>query len=610
MTWLPDFSARSSPLELPCYHFLLSVAFGNCTSNCAPSIMRRDESDNRDDSSLSAEDDKISSSEDKTASSTSLIDGNNKADGDADTKLLAKKETRDVLRLRILVLLALLLATLAVSLTVYFITKRAQEEEFNSGFQGNAQKLMDSFNQIVELKIGAITSLAISFTSYARSQNATWPFVTMNDFQQRAASARALSDCLFLELLPLITDETRADWEEYALIEKGWLDEGRDYQEKLDIGISRRQLVGNGSYTGNNVLDFVAGKHNGTSNIANQIFLFDADFVPVVDPGPGPYFPIWESSPILTEPRDLVNYNLLYYPDYAPYINHTYYTEQISIGGIDTAPRGGVTHPLLTTSFFAFITSFTAGELVDYLGDPMSSVYIPVFDSFDDQKKLVGVIVAVINWATYFQDILPPNTKTMTVVLENTCQGPFTYQVQGEQVEYMGQGDLHDPKFSDYVLSTSLNDTVHLKSSAGLAYKLNVDQCVYNLLVYPSSDMYTYYNTNMPLLITFAVVIIFVFTAIMFLVYDRLVERRQQIVLKTAVKSSQIVSSLFPQQIRDRLFAEEYQDGPVHGTKTKLKSFLSGNVDQAETEGGSGYHTKPIADLCKFELALILLALS
>lgn len=504
-------------------------------------------------------------------------------------------------RLRVLVFLVLLLAALVVSLVVYFITDKAQDSEMEAGFQGSALKVLDSFQEIVEQKVGAVASLAVTFTAFARSHNNTWPFVTMNDFQQQAASARGLSNSLFLELLPIVTDKNRLAWEKYALEHKGWLDEGRAYQADLGIGIKRRDLSGD-SLTGDNVLKFVEGANEGSSVIADQIFSLDETWAAVPDSGPGPYFPIWQSSPILTSPRDLVNYNLVTYGGYGPYIELAAAIGEIAIGGIDTADRGGVTHTDLTTSFFAFIKSFSAGKLVEYEGDPMSSVYLPVFDTFGDDKQVVAVLVAIINWATYFENILPPNSQPVTVVLQNSCDGAFTYQVNGDSVEYVGQGDRHDPAFSSYVESVNLTGAVQIKTDFGLGYKLNQDRCSYNIQVYPTQELYYYYQTNLPLVITVSVIIIFLFTAVMFLVYDRLVERRQRIVLNTAVKSSQIVSSLFPQQIRDRLFADAYQSGPVHGTKTKLKSFLSGNVDEENIEAGLGigYKTKPIADLCTF----------
>jgi hypothetical protein len=58
-----------------------------------------------------------------------------------------------------------------------------------------------------------------------------------------------------------------------------------------------------------------------------------------------------------------------------------------------------------------------------------------------------------------------------------------------------------------------------------------------------------------------------VFTSLVFLLYDRLVERRQK-VMSTAVQSSAIVSSLFPSQVRDRLFPI---DGEGHEVSTDIK---------------------------------------
>jgi hypothetical protein len=101
----------------------------------------------------------------------------------------------------------------------------------------------------------------------------------------------------------------------------------------------------------------------------------------------------------------------------------------------------------LTTSFLAYILSFAAKKSVHYNGDPMSSVYFPVFDSFDDDSEPVAVIVAVLNWATYFKNTLPPNSDGVVVVLENDCDGPFTYFITHAEVEYLGKGDLHNEKY-------------------------------------------------------------------------------------------------------------------------------------------------------------------
>lgn len=89
---------------------------------------------------------------------------------------------------------------------------------------------------------------------------------------------------------------------------------------------------------------------------------------------------------------------------------------------------------------------------------------------------------------------------------------------------------------------------------------------------------------------------VFVFTIIMFLVYNRLVEKRQHIILNKAAQSTAIVSSLFPKQVRDRLFKEE-TDIPSKSASHRLKTFLSGDVNPGSMPNNSLLAGSQIADL-------------
>lgn len=117
---------------------------------------------------------------------------------------------------------------------------------------------------------------------------------------------------------------------------------------------------------------------------------------------------------------------------------------------------------------------------------------------------------------------------------------------------------------------------------------MDQEGCQYKIHVYPSEKFYKDYRTETPLVITFAIVAVFLFTTFMFLVYDRLVERRQKLVLQKATQSTAIVTSLFPKQVRDRLLEG---DGVGMANKTRLKGFLNG-------DDGEHHNTEsPIADL-------------
>lgn len=150
--------------------------------------------------------------------------------------------------------------------------------------------------------------------------------------------------------------------------------------------------------------------------------------------------------------------------------------------------------------------------------------------------------------------------------------------------------------------SFSLAGQNKIKDKSRLGYTLDGGMCFYHLKVYPSRHMYNYYKTARPLHITIAIASVLLFTIVMFCVYDVLVEKRQRLVMTTALRSSRIVSSAFPiKQIRERLYSEAERAGSlsVHSTtKDRLMSFLSGIENSEESEGADvSQENKPIASL-------------
>jgi hypothetical protein len=72
--------------------------------------------------------------------------------------------------------------------------------------------------------------------------------------------------------------------------------------------------------------------------------------------------------------------------------------------------------------------------------------------------------------------------------------------------------------------------------------------------MYPSQEFQDQYVTNKAAIYTAAVVLIFVCTSGLFLLYDYLVENRQQKTARLARQTSNIVDSMFPAAFRDRLY--------------------------------------------------------
>ena len=67
------------------------------------------------------------------------------------------------------------------------------------------------------------------------------------------------------------------------------------------------------------------------------------------------------------------------------------------------------------------------------------------------------------------------------------------------------------------------------------------------------------HKTSKPIIMAIVTAAVFVFTSLVFICYDLMVARRQKIVMNRALESGAIVSSLFPQEVCDKLYEENKQ---------------------------------------------------
>jgi Adenylate and Guanylate cyclase catalytic domain len=325
----------------------------------------------------------------------------------------------------------------------------------------------------------------------------------------------------------------------------------------------------------------------------DPVHYFDKDGQPMTDIGPGPYLVRWETSPVLQTSR--VNANIFQELEAGEIAQKAINRQAAMLSEFVVAPPGppSSTNPL--TAFIAAIRSMREGKQVKYLGDPLAYMIIPVYDTFDQEtRKIVAVVKAALQWKLYFANILPSNVNGITVVLHNACSGSFTYEIQDNQTFGVGYGDLHDRQFDRLERSASVDLNVVEDGTDSIIW--DQSDCPYSLSIYPSQKYYQDFVTSDPINVTFAVGMVFFYTIILFLFYDRLVESRQRLILAKATKSTAIVSSLFPKNVRDRLL--QVDDKPSKGggmfamaPNQRLKTFL-GN------DGGEGDdNAAPIADL-------------
>ncbi|CAB9526582.1 Guanylate cyclase (Partial), partial [Seminavis robusta] len=262
----------------------------------------------------------------------------------------------------------------------------------------------------------------------------------------------------------------------------------------------------------------------------------------VYDEGPGPYMPTYLSSPIFYKGHE-TNENIL--QSYGPTGSYkAFSTESVVTSQFLNAPAGNKSSVDPKTALYARLLSANKQAVVAYEGDPFSQVFIPVFDSLEHNKTTVGVLVAWVHWMSFWSNLLPSSLQSIIVVMSDSCQNEYTYAITGTEVSPLGEGDLHDPRFDDMKRFASFEaiDSIQDGTKDGLPF--NKDECSISIEVYPSHEFYDTYNTSAPVLFTCSILGIFLFTAIMFVLYDRLVERRQEIVMRKATQTDKIVASL------------------------------------------------------------------
>jgi hypothetical protein len=250
--------------------------------------------------------------------------------------------------------------------------------------------------------------------------------------------------------------------------------------------------------------------------------------------------------------------------------------------------------------------------------EPNSEFYYPIFDTVGGglnengtDRRVVGLLWLGFFWRDMLTDLLPQDSVGIDVVVSNPCSASFTYRLDGQRPTFMGSGDLHEAQFDRYGTNSTLIGLRQFSFSKSSYTGVPVDEefCPVLITVYPSSATLSAYTTTNRIVFTVCSVLIFAFTSIVFILYDKSVERRQNKVMKTAVRAETIVQSLFPAVVRDRIYpttdvkSSGNSKAPksefnVANSKARIQSFLGGDGDNDDMiEGGDMTASPPVADL-------------
>mmetsp|Transcript_41571 Transcript_41571/g.126014 ORF Transcript_41571/g.126014 Transcript_41571/m.126014 type:complete len:1447 (-) Transcript_41571:64-4404(-) len=558
-----------------------------------------------------------------------------------------------VRRLKALVVIFLIAAAVVVTALIYTSTKNAEHDDFRVQYAHVATRVKDSFKHIMQMRVWTAYTLSAVYTGHSRSgisfgqssheMLAPWPNFTLLNFAEQTLGTVVLARAVDVTFNPLVSAEDRPGWEAYASevarkIHASHGDTGRGTNVNRASPMNMVAAPTGGrvptqlptstpmaqGFRDANKGETAAEQAGHTANIFEGGRARNLRGVPVSetedeteasqadmdtshddadsgnnntywnDHGPdnplhtsiykingtkhideddlhGPFAPVWQISPAIGN-EDSIMFNLRSEPTHRQAIDHMLQHRM----------------PTLTEVFSKGTVDYHVGDHI--YDSPSSALYYPVFDQFNGPMEIVGMIGVSFSWINNFSDVLPVNIKGITCVLETNTGQQSTFRIDGKKAVFIGDGDLHDRQFDQYVwvyendihnlgdhehrrltvnnnrrMEQDVHDgeysQIESQTSDEHAHKSAVDDLVrYTVRIYPSSDFVASYQSNQPLIYAVSVALIFFVTVSTFILYDCLVERRQMKIMQTVVQSTKLVNSLFPAVVRDRLFRSQHEE--------------------------------------------------
>eukprot|EP00934_Nitzschia_sp_Nitz4_P002708 Nitzschia sp. Nitz4//scaffold42_size132992//119267//129070//NITZ4_003422-RA/size132992-processed-gene-0.49-mRNA-1//-1//CDS//3329551787//2698//frame0 len=474
---------------------------------------------------------------------------------------------------RIIMLIVLVTLATTLSIVVYHSSNKSEQNAFEYGFEVVADKLTKEFEGGAIRRLSAVESFATQISSYAQATNASWPNVALPDFERQGHYINDLADMLALVLIPIVTKENRESYEQFAVENQGWIQEGLELQGIPEEDWDHESMA---------IVESVLG-HSPNMTIPEKIFALNGTEA-VEETGDGPFAPFWQLCPAVPS-VNIVNYNT--------------FTHGTRKTPVRTAIDHGKTMIAESWDYSEYENSATVGRramlnlwihhsghnVSTYVNGPVTDLYIPIYDTYDENATLVALLSSNIYWQVYFEDVLSDNDKGICVILENTCGQAYSFHIHGSHARYMGQGDLHETKYSHMGVETEFGSFSSYEYSEDILDDIPDGQCLYRISVYPSDEFAGQFLTSAPRRFALILACTFALTCLVFLLYDKFVEVRQRAVMKSAIMSGTVVNSLFPEEVRNRLYNKQDSSGGGGTDSNKVRAavgFLNpGNNNQA-----------------------------
>ena len=521
-------------------------------SSQRPSIASTSHSpDNRDDDGDSLLDAELAEGISGTTPVEERATDHNK-DAPSDGWGVAANQTRAIGALRAVFLLAVLGSGCAVTISIYILTCKVVQTNNNPTTVARVVQTIVS-----ERLVSVLSSLELLATDIAlqvehdvdsnNTSSPSWPFVTIHDFERRASRVSDAHQLSSLWLVPRVNNESRMEWCHFAVTSReNWLQESWDdiLSPNINTTVSKHNRQLEQKDTPHNLCTLGVGQQaNATSET-------------------GVLLPLWQTSPPLsnTSLYDVDVRSLL------PLTMSSALWNGLPVLGESVIPsqdKDSTMHDIL------------AREGDGRATEPVLIVAVPIQDH--NSTMTPATLVAIVRWSALLEDaVLEEGGAICTVSQLDTC---FQFQSGTGAVTYLGTEVCSVSSPSQMSERIDVNaSTQALWSKRPNALQLATSGLSYEFRVIPTR---TAYMSFVPLVSAVILVLFLVAVTLLFLAYDCLVQHRQKKVAMEAIRSSQIVKSLFPAGVRDRLFQQATQSTSSAADNTQNDFEYDGDTSES-----------------------------
>ena len=348
------------------------------------------------------------------------------------------------------------------------------------------------------------------------SDKPNWPFVYVDEFDWRCEASLSASLADSIAVLPIVEEPNREIWEEFLRSRYSIPKSADHIIQDIEYRQSKRQIE-------DGIYDFTReGAIN--ANTRNM------------------YFPIAQISPSILDPTE----------DLIGTLFNELSSSQRSRGLNESLFRGGAV-------FSPFLFKDSGGWDYVNLTSPRFSMYYPVWSG----SSIMAMLDFQIDWSNLIRPDFDNDRESLSIVATDNCGTMFTFEVVNDRVLFVGEGDHHDESFFEENLILEFRNTSASIYQALFSIHgdlpLQEHMCQFSFTVYPTESFEGYHKSSRPQIYRGIVLGVFVLIIAIFIVYDMYVEQRQTRIVEVAEQSDAIVRSLFPTQVRSRLYEQAKQ---------------------------------------------------